>query len=118
MARREVIQYFDDLDNSPLAESEVHTIRFSINSMNYVLDLSAKNAAAFEKAVAPYVEAAHQESVAKAEAALVSRQKANTKRNKERNLAIRTWARENGFQVSDRGQIATNIIEAYEAANK
>lgn len=118
MARREVIQYFDDIDNSPLSEKEVHIVRFAVNGVNYVLDLSSKNAAAFEKTLAPYVEAARKESVAKADAALASRQKAASERTKERNLAIREWARNNGFTVSDRGQIAARIVEAYEAANK
>ena len=31
---------------------------------------------------------------------------------------IRTWARENGHEVKDRGRIAKDVIEAYEAANK
>lgn len=31
---------------------------------------------------------------------------------------IRTWARENGHEVKDRGRIAKDILDAYEAANK
>ena len=31
---------------------------------------------------------------------------------------IRAWARENGHEVKDRGRIAKDVIEAYEAANK
>lgn len=31
---------------------------------------------------------------------------------------IRAWARENGHEVKDRGRIAKDILDAYEAANK
>ena len=30
---------------------------------------------------------------------------------------IRDWARANGYEVSDRGRIPGNVMEAYEAAN-
>nr|WP_234315638.1 MULTISPECIES: histone-like nucleoid-structuring protein Lsr2 [unclassified Streptomyces] len=32
--------------------------------------------------------------------------------------AIRTWARENGYQVADRGRIPANIREAYKQAQE
>ncbi|KLN37611.1 histone [Corynebacterium diphtheriae bv. gravis str. ISS 4746] len=44
MARREITQYFDDIDNTPLTEDQVHVVRFGVNGINYVLDLSADNA--------------------------------------------------------------------------
>jgi Lsr2 protein len=31
--------------------------------------------------------------------------------------AVREWARSNGHQVSDRGRVAAELIEAYRAAN-
>ena len=31
--------------------------------------------------------------------------------------AIREWARENGYDVSDRGRIPANVIDAYAAAS-
>jgi hypothetical protein len=30
--------------------------------------------------------------------------------------AVRTWARENGYQVSDRGRLSSQLVEAYQAA--
>jgi hypothetical protein len=30
--------------------------------------------------------------------------------------AVRSWARDNGYQVSDRGRISSQIIDAYLAA--
>ena len=37
--------------------------------------------------------------------------------DKARLDAIRTWARENGHEVSDRGRIAGTVTSAYDAAN-
>ncbi len=37
---------------------------------------------------------------------------------REQREAIRTWANGNGFTVGDRGRIAANIMEAFEAAHK
>lgn len=31
--------------------------------------------------------------------------------------AIRTWARENGHEVSERGRIPASVVEAYDAAH-
>ena len=35
MARREITQFFDDIDNSPLNEDEVIVIRFSVDGKDY-----------------------------------------------------------------------------------
>jgi hypothetical protein len=33
-------------------------------------------------------------------------------------LELRSWARQNGFTVSERGRVATKVIAAYRAAHK
>lgn len=114
MARREITQYFDDLDNSPLEDSEVNIINFSVDGNHYVLDLSEKNAAAFRAALEPWIAAAQvapapQKSPARASSATTAAQR-------ERSRAIREWARENGIDVSDRGKIAASVLDAYEKA--
>ncbi len=38
--------------------------------------------------------------------------------SREQREAIRTWANDNGFTVGDRGRIAANVIEAFEAAHR
>lgn len=37
--------------------------------------------------------------------------------SKEQTQAMRHWARENGWQVSERGRIPANVREAFEAAH-
>ena len=31
---------------------------------------------------------------------------------------LRTWARDNGYAVSDRGRVATSVVQAYDAAHR
>lgn len=58
MARREITQFFDDLDNSPLEESEVHVISFSFDGEDFIIDLSEENAEKFREAIRPYMDKA------------------------------------------------------------
>ncbi|WP_198538015.1 Lsr2 dimerization domain-containing protein, partial [Mycobacteroides chelonae] len=37
--------------------------------------------------------------------------------SKEQLAAIRQWARKHGYEVSDRGRIKAEVIEAFEAAH-
>ena len=40
-----------------------------------------------------------------------------SKRAEVKASAVREWARSNGHQVSDRGRVAAELVEAYRAAN-
>lgn len=111
MARREITQFFDDLDNAPLSEEEVNVVDFSVNGIGYTLDLSAKNRAAFEKALAPYIQVARRKTRGGA-----GRRTTGRSTNPERNRMIREWARENNVAVSERGRISADVIEKFEKA--
>lgn len=39
------------------------------------------------------------------------------RRSKEQLTSIRDWARKNGYSVSDRGRIPSDVLEAYDAAH-
>ena len=107
------IELVDDIDGTPATT----TIEFGVGSKNYTIDLSKANAAAFNAALAPYIEHARRarrapankrKSRSSSEAARVKRQK---------NAEIRAWALENGVTVSKRGQLGQDTIAAYEAAH-
>lgn len=71
--------------------------------------LSKKNASAFEMALAPYIDAGRRVRGAATHGG-------RTAGGPTADLnAIREWARANGHTVSNRGRIATSIIEAYNA---
>lgn len=107
MARREVIQFFDDLDNSPLTQDEVTVIKFSVNGNNYIIDLSAKNAEKFNAALMPFIQAARKETT--------PAKKTGTSPDPK---LVRAWATQQGIEVAARGKLSNAIIEQYLAANK
>lgn len=103
MARREITQYFDDLDNTPLSKDEVHVVHFSVDGTDYVLDLSKENAQEFRDVMAPFVSAAR----------LVPQETTRRVDPSE----IRKWAQSQGIAIAHRGKIPFAIIDAYHAAH-
>ena len=57
-SRREVTQFYDDLDHTLFPEDQLEVVRFSVNGQNYLIDLSTDNARHFHNLLAPYVDAA------------------------------------------------------------
>ena len=110
MAQQFQVRYIDDLDGTDLGETS-NTISFAFEGNEYSIDLSDDNAQAFREAVAPYIDAGHRVTAHKAKTA---RKTATTS---EDTKAIREWARNNGYDVSDRGRIPADVMQAYAAAN-
>ena len=79
MSRREVTQFYDDLDHTLIPEDQLEVIHFSVNGQNYLIDLSTDNARRFHNLLAPYVDAARV-------APDINAQRANPSQ-------IRAWAR-------------------------
>ena len=112
MAQQFHIRYIDDIDGTDLGE-KANTIEFAFEGKEYTIDLSDENAEAFREAVKPYINAGQRVTSAKRKGA----RKAAAKSGSHDTKAIREWARENGYDVSDRGRIPADIMDAYAAAN-
>ena len=97
----------DDIDGS----TAERTVNFMWEGTSYEIELSKKNAAAFEKAMKPYLDAARRTRGSR------SRRSGGSRSGKRDLGAIRDWAAKTGFDVSARGRIAASVIDAYEAAN-
>jgi hypothetical protein len=111
MARKveTIVTMTDDLDGSRADR----TVIFVVNGTSYEIDLSKKNAAAFEKALAPYVAAAR-----KVTATRRARSAKSSATGRRPDLSqVREWARAKGHQVSDRGRIPAAALDAYDAAH-
>jgi len=101
MAKTVITTLTDDLDGSKAEQ----TVVFAYDGKSYEIDLSKKNAAAFEKSLAPYVSAGRR---------VTTTRKSGRPASSGLDLtAIRTWARRNGYEVSDRGRVPLAVIEAY-----
>jgi nucleoid-associated protein Lsr2 len=105
VARKEVVELTDDLDQSPASQ----TIRFAVEGVEYEIDLSEKNAKRFNDAIAPFVEK--------------GRRIGGRKRGRGGETTagvdpsvIRQWANEQGIEISARGRIPGDIVDRYVSA--
>jgi hypothetical protein len=114
VAQKVTVQLVDDVDGS-VAES---TVEFGLDGVNYTIDLSSENAGQLRDALASYVASARRTGGRKRPSGKPGKTggSAPSTADRERNQAIREWAREQGMQVSDRGRIPSEIVEAYDKA--
>jgi len=107
MAQKVHIVLVDDIDQSDAEE----TVSFGLDGKEYVIDLNKKNARSMREALAPYV--AHARPVSRGGRRSTAKQAASGAAPSE----IRAWARDNGFDVPERGRVAAEVREAYAAAH-
>ncbi len=111
MAQRVNVELIDDLDESPAAE----TVSFALDGVSYEIDLSEANAAKLRDALAPYLGHARRTGGRRGQRSAGS-SSSSTGRSSEA-ADIRAWARENGYEVSERGRVSAEIRSAYAAAH-
>ena len=105
MAQKVQVELIDDLDGS----KAVKTVTFSINGVDYEIDLSEANLEAFESNFDYYTAAARRTGAK-------PRKAAPAPVDREQNQAIRDWALRNGHKVAERGRIPAGVIQAYHQA--
>src|ERR1700737_3390191 len=115
MAERIVRQLIDDLDGTEIMEGGGERVEFSVRGVAYQIDLSTANAAKLDKALKPYVDAALKIRGSRGRRGKTSNGSGPASR--EQLAAIRDWARKNGYEVSNRGRIKAEVVEAFEAAH-
>lgn len=102
MARKVLVTLTDDLDGNEAAQ----TVSFAYQGKSYEIDLSDKNVAKLEKALAPFMEAGRKSG---------GRRRSHGGSGIDAR-AIRAWAAEQGIALSSRGRIPREIIEQYNAS--
>jgi hypothetical protein len=113
MAQRVHVEMVDDLDGTDASQ----TVPFSLDGVQYEIDLSEDNASALRDELARYVGAARRIGGRKVRLAtgqsLSGSSSSSTDR--ERNRQIREWAQANGYEVAERGRLSSEIIAGFEA---
>lgn len=94
-----------------------HTMPFSLDGTSYEINLSDENAAALRNELGYHVAAAQKTGGRKVRVA-AAQAPPNSPVNSERNRAIRARANDNGYEVSDRGRLSSEVIAAYERAQE
>jgi hypothetical protein len=115
---------FDDLDQTEHSDTApVTTHSFELDGTTYEIDLTDTNFGGLSTTMAPYVQAARK-ATASVPARSVGRPRtvtaggtapvrAVTRADREQNAAIRAWATNHGYPVSDRGRIPVDVLNAY-----
>jgi Lsr2 len=108
MAQRVQVVLEDDLDGGKADE----TVQFGLDGTSYEIDLSKKNAAKLRDSLAQYVGSGRR----------IAGRRSSGGRGRARGRSgsdsadIRAWAKENGYEVSERGRISAEIRAAYNEA--
>ncbi|MFG2606550.1 Lsr2 family protein [Streptomyces sp. NPDC048514] len=109
MAKKIMTVYTDDLTGQESEEVQTHT--FSLDGVNYEIDLVSDSYDQLYEALAPFIDGGRK--VGRTKAVRGTRRPSAVGPSAEE---LRIWARDNGLQVSNRGRVPANIREAYEQA--
>lgn len=123
MAKQYVVELTDDIDGTIIAEGTGESIDFSVDGVDYSIDLKGKNASEFRRTLDYYIGYAERVGGRKrrrtspATSSPATATSVATKRDPAQSKAIREWAGAQGYTVSARGRIPADVAEAYDAAN-
>ena len=113
VAQKVQVLLVDDITGSEADE----TVTFALDGATYEIDLTTENADKLRGLLADYVEAGRRTG------GRSSRGRGRVSRSAPPSAAspdtakIRAWAKENGYEVNDRGRVPASIREAYEKAH-
>jgi nucleoid-associated protein Lsr2 len=108
MATKTTIVLVDDLNGQP-ADT---TLRFGLDAREYELDLTDANAQELRELVGRYISAGRKVSGRRRKSAAPAKPTFAAVDP----AAVRAWAKGKGINVSPRGRIKADVIEAYRAA--
>ncbi|GAA4104767.1 hypothetical protein GCM10022284_50720 [Streptomyces hundungensis] len=110
MATKVLVVHVDDLDGTESAEPGIiQTVTFGLDGASFEIDLTGENEAELRALLAPYMEAGRR-----------AQGQAGRKPTKSGHgldkQSVRAWARDNGYEVNDRGRVPEAIQVAYRQA--
>jgi Lsr2 len=108
MAQKIQTLFIDDIDGGEAAG----TVRFGLDGAEYEIDLSAKHNEELRAALGAYV--AHARKLSGAARRTAPR--GGRKPSGADSVAARAWARENGYDIKERGRVPADIVAKYHAA--
>ncbi|GGR44216.1 Lsr2 family protein [Streptomyces netropsis] len=111
MAQKVQVLLVDDLDGGEADE----TVTFALDGKTYEIDLTTANADKLRGLLEPFTKSGRR--TGGRAAAGRSKVRAGAAGGSQDTAKIRAWAKENGYNVNDRGRVPADIREAYEKAN-
>jgi TPP-dependent trihydroxycyclohexane-1,2-dione (THcHDO) dehydratase len=118
MAQKTIVTLVDDLTGE--AAENISTVEFALDGRAYELDLTDENSAKLHDALSQYVNAARKIGGQRRSVTRPDRGSQSTSRttsyNRETLKSIREWAKKNSHNVSDRGRLPAEVLQAWETA--
>ena len=105
MAHKIQTLFIDDIDGG---EAE-GTVRFGLDGTEYEIDLSTKHNEELRAALGTYV--AHARKLGGTVRRAATRP--GRKTSAVDTVAVRAWARENGYDIKDRGRVPAELVAKY-----
>ncbi|MBV2354611.1 Lsr2 family protein [Streptomyces sp. J2-1] len=112
MAQKVQVLLVDDLDGGEADE----TVTFALDGKTYEIDLTTANADKLRDLLDRYVKGGRRTG-GRSSGGRGKTARATSGGGNQDTAAIRAWAKENGYDVNDRGRVPATIREAYEKAN-
>ena len=107
MAQQIQTVFIDDIDGGEAAG----TVRFALDGVDYEIDLSIEHTDELHTALGTYI--GHARKVGGTSRRAPRGRRAGSAID---TTAVRSWAREQGIDIKDRGRVPANIVARYEAA--
>ena len=114
MAKKVTVTLVDDFDGEGAADE---TVEFGLDGVSYEIDLSNKNAAKLRNDLKAWVDAGRRVG-GRRRGRSAGSGRGRAAIDREQSAAIREWARRNGHNVSTRGRIPADVIDAFHAATE
>jgi hypothetical protein len=118
MAQKVNVILVSDMSGEELSDGNGETVSFALDGTTYELDLSNKEADKFRGQFQDYIAVARKTSGGRGrKSSGSSRSTSGSGRGKDELAEIRAWAKKNGHEVSERGRIKQDVLDAYDAAH-
>jgi len=114
MAQRVQTVLISDLSGDEV-DAGLESVSFGYKGVDYVIDLTAKEAAGFEKAIAMYVE--HARKAARRPRRSSSGTPGPSPLQHEQISNMKRWAADQGMDCPKRGRLPKSLVDAYDAAH-
>jgi hypothetical protein len=112
MAQKITTLFIDDIDGGA-AEG---TVRFALDGTEYEIDLNAKHSEELRSALGKYVTHARKMGGAARRGGRTAGRASRRTGPGLNTTEIRNWARENGYDIKDRGRVPADLVAKYRAA--
>jgi hypothetical protein len=112
VAQKITTLFIDDIDGGA-AEG---TVRFALDGTEYEIDLNAQHSEELRSALGKYVSHARKVGGTTRRAGRAAGRGGRGSGSTLNTTEIRNWARENGYDIKDRGRVPADLVAKYHAA--